>query len=331
VNVGTGLLFVVDEYGPRLKTLLDPRGYQREMRALLLQLATIGTGDYVAATSMARGGQDKLIQVPSISLLGSSTPQTLHDVLARSAMDDGFLGRHLFFSALDRLPEWRELTGDDPVPPEIDGAVSAVRTSHEKWYRDLPRNGVAADGVPLLIYKALAVPDKGGAVLDDFRDECDHRRRDPKESETVPKQILGRATEHAQRVALCLAVLSQPQEAIPVVTDEIARIAIDVVRASQLVITKSIDLYGADSDHERDRKRVLLAIRDLGGDQGEWVTQRAILRVARYLKRQEVSEILARLADEESVQLRKVPSGDRGGGKERIEVRLVLDRGRVLM
>lgn len=325
VNIGVGLLFPLDEYGARLKSLLDTRsGHQRDMRALLLQLATTGTGNYVAAQSMTRGGADKLIQVPAITIYGSTTPQTLHDALGQMALEDGFLGRHLFFSGLSVLPfrqREQSLSDDDheAIPEKIEAAIQAIRVRHEEWHKSLPRVGNTDDGLPLLTYKSVTARDGGGwAVLSDFSEDVDARRRHHEDNDSVPVQMLARASEHAQRISLCLALLSRPTDADAVVTDAIARTAIAIVHASIKSISRSIMLHSAGSDYERNVKRVIAAIGECRGPDG-WVSRRNLLRKVRTLKVQELDEIVTRLAIDGTVECRKQ---EKSAGIERISVRL---------
>ncbi len=71
---GTGLLLVLDEYGVRLKSFLDGKsGFQRDTRALLLAMSTIGTGTYVFATPTVGGGDDVTMTAPGLSIYASTT------------------------------------------------------------------------------------------------------------------------------------------------------------------------------------------------------------------------------------------------------------------
>lgn len=324
---GTGLLYVLDEYGPRLSALMAPNNaHQRDLRAMLLQLATVGTGNYVASTSLAQGGQDRLIQVPALCLYGSTTPRTLHDALGSMAIDDGFLGRHIFFTGLSRLPAHQDTPEHDAVPQEIEAAILAIREHHERWHKGLPRVGSTDDGRPLHTYQAVPAIDGGGdAVLRDYLDETDARRRDHGADDPVHPALLGRAVEHARRVALVLALLSQPDQTAPTVTDACARVAIDLVRASLDGIAMSLRTWAAESVHERGLKMVLAACEHARPGPDGWVRRREISRQCRALKAQEIDEALARLAAEGEIEVRRLRAGkgsESGGGQETILVRL---------
>lgn len=303
---GCGLLFVLDEYGPKLKTLMDPRGYQKEMRALLLDLATRGTGDYVAATSMARGGQDKLLRVPCITLYGSSTPRALHDAIGSMSVDDGFLGRHLFFESQSLLP-MRQVPDDDSPPEEVIAAVQAIRSAHETWNKGLPNIGSSADGRPLLLYKPAPVTLTQAAmrVLEDYADACDARRRSRAVGESVPLPLIARAAEHAARVALILAVLAQPGQDALEINEGIARVAMQIVEQSLRTLADSLDRHAAESPHEKARKQVLHAVRDMQTAKDAWVSMREVLKRVPGIKTSEVQDVIKRLHDEGTLEFAK--------------------------
>ena len=315
-GLGVGLLLVLDEYGPRLKALFDARsGHQRDMRALLLTLATIGTGSYVAATSATKGGKDRILTAPALSIFGSSTPAALHDAIGQMAVDDGFMGRHLWCEGLATLPKrHRAAPGTHMVPSSVAEAVKACRESHEAWHRGHPEHGDSAAGAVLRMYQPDEVEDAGGAnVLADYAEACDERRRTPQEGD-VPPALLGRCAEQATRVALCLAILRCEWPAWPVVTAEVAQVAIDIVEASAWTIARSLrDNRTPSWDDVAGRiAYVENAIRALADADG-WVQRSALLRACRRLDAMGLDQILARLTDEERLQVQKIATGGRQG------------------
>ncbi len=313
-NYGTGLLLVLDEYGPRLKALFDARsGHQRDMRALLLTMATIGTGSYVAATSATRGGKDRVITAPALSIFGSSTPAALHDAIGQMAVDDGFMGRHLWCEGLNALPQrQRAATGSGAVPFAVKLAVMGCKASHEEWHKRYPEQGDASSGAPLRMYQADEVEDAGGAaMLAAYAEHCDERRRAPQEGD-VPAALLGRCAEQATRVALALAILRCEWPAWPVVTEEVVRVAIRIVEASSWTIARSLRDNRAPSwdDNAGRIAYVEAAIMRLAGE-GGWVTRSALLTSCRRLDAMGLDLILQRLQDEERLDVRKITTGGR--------------------
>jgi hypothetical protein len=313
-NYGTGLLLVLDEYGPRLKALFDSRsGHQRDMRALLLTMATIGTGSYVAATSATRGGKDRTITAPALSIFGSSTPAALHDAIGQMAVDDGFMGRHLWCEGLEALPQrQRAAPGSGTIPPALRDAVTACRAQHEAWHKRHPEQGDAATGALLRLYQADEVEDAGGAaLLADYAEHCDERRRAPQEGD-VPAALLGRCAEQATRVALSLAILRCEWPAWPVVTVDVVECAIRIVEASSWTIARSLRDHKAPTwDDVAGRiAYVENAIRKLADADG-WVQRSALLRACQRLDAMGLDQILDRLVQEERLQVQKVATGGR--------------------
>jgi hypothetical protein len=302
---GHALLMVLDEYGPRLKSLFDGRsGHQRDTRSLLLTMATTGTGTYVAATSMARGGQDRTLIAPSLSILGSSTPAALHDAVGQLAVDDGFLGRHLWFEALSMLPKRQrpDPTARD-VPIAVAAAIDGWRQEHDEWVKANP-HGDTAKGDAIRVYVPDEVQDSGGiAILADYGEDCDDRRRVPVAGD-VPPALLGRCAEHAGRVALVLAVLrAQPGE-WPVVDEAVVLCAIGIVEASAGIVARSL------RDHQAPRwddaagqvaavEAAIMACADGDG----WASKSEVLRACRKLRAADVDAACERLRTEERLEV----------------------------
>lgn len=292
---GTGYLYVLDEYGAKLKGLLDNKStFQRELRALLLEMATVGTGTYAGATSLTRGGQDILITAPGLSVLGPSTPAALHDAVGKMALEDGFLGRHVFVEQLAILPMFQDLSDRDPIPPEVRQGIASIRDQHQAWHKSLPPLGSSDDGRPLLLYQPEEIQDEGGAeVLRAFRLQCDERRRFPQDGD-VPPEILGRAAEHATRICIGLAVLRGAQPAIPFVDAAVARCAVGLVESSMQTASRTLRENAAESDWERKIQRFKKAVRDAMRQDGwaEWTTA---TRKCQALRANETNEITAQL------------------------------------
>jgi hypothetical protein len=313
---GTGLLLVLDEYGPRLKALFDARsGHQRDMRALLLTMATIGTGSYVAATSATRGGKDRTITAPALSIFGSSTPAALHDAIGQMSVDDGFMGRHLWCEGLTELPRrQRAAPGSGAIPPDVREAVTACRAAHEDWHKRHPEQGDAATGALLRMYAADEVEDAGGAaLLAGYAEHCDERRRSPQTGD-VPAALLGRCAEQATRVALSLAILRCQWPAWPVVTEDVVECAIRIVEASSWTIARSLRDHKAPQwDDVAGRiSYVEAAIMRLANADG-WVTRSALLRSCQRLDAMGLDGVLDRLLQEDRLAVQKVATGGRSG------------------
>ena len=310
---GHGLLLVLDEYGPRLKALFDSRsGHQRETRGLLLDLTTKGTGTYRAATSVARGGADRVLVAPSLSIMGSSTPSALHDAVGQLAIDDGFMGRHFWVEALSVLPKrQRPAPTARDVPAAVASAIDGWRVEHEEWVRANPHGDTKA-GDAIRVYVPDEVQDAGGAViLADYADHLDDRRRTPLAGD-VPPALLGRCAEQATRLALVLAVLRQQPGSWPVVGEDVAWTAIALVEASSAIVARSLRDHSAPRwDDEAGQVAAVEAAIMAHADADGWATRTDVLRACRKLSADAVDRACRRLLEEERLETAKRASKGR--------------------
>lgn len=321
--LGVGLTLILDEYGPRLKTLFDSRnGHQKEMRALILTLSTIGTGSYVAATSATKGGQDRVIRAPGLTIFGSSTPAALHDAIGKLAVDDGFLGRHLWCEGLSLLPRrQRAAPGSGVIPRAIVDAVQACRASHEEWHRGRPELGDASKGDPLTMYVSEEAEDAGAAdLVAEYAEHCDDRRRHHTPGD-VPPALLGRCAEQATRTALALAILCCEWPAWPRVTRAMAEAAIRLTEASGWTISRSLRDHSAPAwDDAAGRiEHVESAIQRLADADG-WCDRSELLRACRSLDAMALDAVLSRLIDEGGLEVVRDVTGKRGRPATRLRL-----------
>lgn len=303
---------LADEYGARLRALLDARsGHQRDTRALLLAVATIGTGSYRESRSLARGGGVRVIHAPALTIYGSSTPSALHDALGQMALEDGLIGRHLWLSSDDELPVRQWHTSRAGVPGRVLEQVARVRAAHEAWVQSMPPAGVdAATGQPLMIYEPQAVTLSPGAeaLLRRWSDGADDERRKNRGSARSP--LLGRGVEHIMRTALALSVLGGDPSASRI-EEHFVEAAIHVVESSIYTISTSIVRHRAETDYERDVQRVRRAMAAAKRDADGWITQSDITRHCQGVSTPRRREILASL-----IEGGEIKGGQVGDGKK---------------
>lgn len=294
---GHGLLFVVDEYGPVLRILLNDRNLsQAGLRPMLLKMSQINAGTLKLSTSMARGGEDKVFHAPSLVVWGSTTPESLHEALSPMALADGFGGRHLWFTAASRLPRWNRAQHRGPVSSALLGIVTAARASWSQWFQALPKD---ASGATLYRADEVRCTAEAQAVFDAHREKCDAERRKAS-TDTGREALLGRQVEHAKRVALSLACIgcigADGAEGTPEVTETYASFACSLVQYSTDVVCASIALNGAGSDRwEQQLGRVRRAWARLVA-RGQTPSRSAMLR-ATQLRAAELDEAEQWLVD----------------------------------
>jgi hypothetical protein len=308
VDAGVGSCLVLDEYGMQLAAMIGPRApaHRVDLKQSLTELSTKGTDKWSPAISMVKGGGKLELWAPSLTLLGSTTPESLHGVLTSTDVADGFVGRHVWFRAQEVLPMWQppETRGDDSLPIDVRAAVGALRARHEEWHMGLT---VSVDnGLDTLrLYDPQHVQETAEAarMLLEYKLACDEDRRQHRRLD-VPRATLGRSPEFASRIALILATLSQPEQAIPTVTELEVRVAIALADESAQTFADSLATNRRASwdDPAAQVEMVVSAVRMAGGE----AVRSQVLRACQRLTAQQVNEACERLVLEERAVIDKV-------------------------
>jgi len=292
-----GLLYVVDEYGPQLKLMMNEKNIaQGALRPTLLRLSTCNTGTVTFATPRSGGGADRVMQAPSVCLYTSTTPEALHDAIGPMAARDGFLGRHLWFGAASRLPHYNKSQIRNPPSPALRAMIAERRRRWAAWKDALPPSSEKGPaGETLTFYR----PDHIDATRDArdhieaFRDEKDEARR--KEKNDNIEGLLGRQTEHAKRIALALADATCEGPAHPQVTLAHVTLACEIAEYSADVIAASMAMHVSGDRWEQQVGRVRRAMARLATSDTV-VSKREIMRAAN-MKRVDVDDVLIFLRD----------------------------------
>lgn len=301
VDGGVGSCLVLDEYGMQLAAMIGPRAatHRQDLKQSLTELSTKGTDKWCPALSLARGGKKLELVAPCITLLGSTTPESLHSVLTSTDVADGFVGRHLWFRSQTELPMWQppETRGSDDIPSNVRGALSAIRDRHNTWHMGLSTSQ-SPDGLDALrayVPQIVGETEEAARLLLEHKLKCDEERRRGERME-IPRATLGRMPEFAARVALILATLSQPENEIPTVTELEVRVAIAIVEESAATFAESLasNRRAAWDDPASQLELVISAIRSNGGV----ATRNEILRRCRRLTSKQIDEATTRLEEE---------------------------------
>jgi hypothetical protein len=258
-------------------------------------------------------------------MLGSTTPESLHGILGGLEVADGFVGRHLWFSAQHILPPWQppEARGTDETPIEVRQGIERLRAWHEEWHANLPQDGISAtSGKPMMRYAPVEVEGEQAAaeLLTGYKLRCDALKRSGEGH--VPRAVLGRSPEYATRIAIGLAALASPELEVPVVTREIAEVAIAIADASAECFSISLARNAAPDYHDPQAQAeyVVSRMRDIAGS-GELVTRASLLRASRRLSSRQLDEVIDRLVDEGRVALQRETGGK---GRPSMTIRLML-------
>jgi hypothetical protein len=313
VGAGVATCLVLDEYGMQLGNMMGPRAatHRQDIKQSLTELSTKGTDKWSPAVSLVKGGGKLDLIAPVVTVLGSTTPESLHSVLTSVDVADGFVGRHVWMRAQSVLPEWQppETRPDNDLPMDVRSAVLAIKARHEDWHLALP---VTVDtGVDQLrLYDPITMPedDEARDALTKCKQDADKARREGTRQE-IPPAVLARLPEFAGRLSMILAAMAQPEADVPVVTGECASVAIRLAEESAAVFSGSLAANRRANwdDHAAQCELVLGAIRASGGPLG----RSELLRACRALPARLVGDIVVRLADEGTIVVHKEASGGR--------------------
>ena len=312
---GTGTALVLDEYGMQLANMMGPRApsHRQDIKQALTELATKGTDKWSPGLSLVKGGGKLELWAPSVTVLGSTTPESLHSVLTSTDVADGFVGRHVWCRAQDVLPMWQppETRGDDGIPIDVRSAVLTLKARHDDWHMALPVQESGLDEIRLYAPQHMDETPEAREALLSHKLGCDEDRRTGKRME-IPRAVIGRAPEFASRMAMVLAVLAQPEQDCPTVALEHVRAAIALADESAKVFAESLAANQRPdwNDPEAQARYVLSALRGSNGSMG----RADLLRACRRLTARTIGEVLARLAEEGEVVVFKEAST---GGREK--------------
>jgi hypothetical protein len=294
-NAQTGQIFNVDEYGPILKVILNDRNVALgSLRGVLLKVVQANTDTLTFAKSKMEGGGGRALTAPTIVIYGSTTPEALHEALSSMSTRDGFMGRHLWMTALSTLPRFNRAQHRGPVAPELVAAIEAKRDEHTAWVSRAPKD-----------QSSLYLPDEVDAdaaadgILLDFREACDDRRR--KEQDESLEGSTGRSAEHAKRIALALAVATETRGGLPKVDATIARLACEIAEHSATVIERHLAQNAGGADPwERKVAKVRRAVARLN-ERGEKLSRSSIMRSAN-LGADDVHDVLVFFEESEQAE-----------------------------
>jgi len=300
---GHGTCWVLDEYGMQLQSMIGHRAAQhrQDLKHYLTELSTKGADKWTPAISLTKGGGKLDLWAPSVTLMASTTPDSLHAVLTSTEVADGFVGRHLWMRAQDVLPEWQptETRGDDGLPLEVRVGVETIKERSRDWHMGLP---VHTEGMsdPIRLYQPIAVNDtpEAARLLVAHKLACDQKRRDGADME-IPRATLAREAEFAGRLALALATLAQPEADSPTIDESTMAVAIRVAQESSATFGASLAAGRKPSwnDHEAQVDYVVGILRDAGGS----LRRTDLLRSARRLNARSLEDVVARLIEEEQI------------------------------
>lgn len=257
-----GLIYIVDEYGPTLKQMFNERNpMQAALRGILLKLATNNTGRISFAASRKEGGQDKILDAPAFAGYFSTAPESLMDALSTMSARDGYVGRHIWFSAEKILPIFNFDKRIEKPSEKLVQLISNQKQNWKDWQTTLPPCDKQADGIQRNFYSFETIEATSDAkkMLIEYRLKVDDRRRDSQTDE-VTEGVIGRSVEHAMKIALGVANSRCKTNIKPIVDVDCVRFGINVIEYSNSIITSMMKMNSNDGQFQKDLSKVRRAI-----------------------------------------------------------------------
>lgn len=244
-KTSTSFLSLVGEYGMFLKQLSAPNApsHMSGLKRMMLVLYNAsGDGDILRPTIYS--DQDKnttSVNAPAFSLLGESTPEKFFEALTEDMITDGF------------LPRFTMMEYGGNRPPMNENAVN-VRPSFDlvEKFSALCSNALMLNSQNKVIH--IQQDEQSKSTLRRFGVYCDELMNNS--SHEVKTELWNRAHLKALKLAGCVAVGCNPYD--PIVTDEMAQWAIDVVLKDVNLMLKRFDLGDIGTNNEETKQLVKL-------------------------------------------------------------------------
>jgi len=248
VEAKPAILFQFDEFGRFLRTMGDPRKSPNIYSAVttLMRLYSNANRTY-RGKGYADAKRNKIIVQPCACIYGTSTPRSMYESLTKEGIEDGFVGRLIFFETMTRPPRVRH--------PEADPPEQLVETA--KWWDHFVPHGGNTESVypkPRLI-KAT---DEANAIFDALAELSDAEM----DRDETYAPIWGRAEEKACRLALIYACSRCKEE--PLIDADAADWACRLAGYTTRRTVFTADQWIAEGLFDARQKKVLRVVRKAG-------------------------------------------------------------------
>lgn len=246
VEARPAILFQFDEFGRFLRTMGDPRKSPNIYSAVttLMRLYSNANRTY-RGKGYADAKRNKTIIQPCACIYGTSTPRAMYESLTKEGVEDGFVGRLIFFETMTRPPRLRR--------PEADPPEHLVETARW-WNSHTPRGGNIETVYPK--QRLVEATDEANAVFDALAELSDtEMQRD----ETYAP-VWGRAEEKACRLALVYACSADKDD--PVIDADAAQWACRLAEYTTRRTVFTADQWIAEGLFDARQKKVLRVIRN---------------------------------------------------------------------
>jgi hypothetical protein len=304
-------IFLMDEVGQHIKTMLDPLALHYHRREIMTQLTTFWSSGAGVVTGPEYANQKERPRIdicqPNLCLYGSTVPSTLWDGLQSGNMNDGSLARFLIFATPENYPDRQNPEPFQERLADIATDLKAVAKGAEGWeYGNLDFTAVAA---------ATPYPVPLTDAAKEYDADLDRRQLAllRRHENTAYEAILARHREQVLRVALVAAVADCPGQ--PVLDARHLQWAEGVVTLSTGAVMEQAKRFLAASEHERQLKRLLEIIRKYNcRSPKRWIPGVALANIAREFPRKLRAELIDDLEEMGEIEVRR--EGGPGTGRK---------------
>lgn len=263
LNEAPAQIQIIDEVGKVLRRFVSRHASSQEL-GLLDDYCTIwgkNTGAWSPEGVTVRS--DVIIQRPSLSFFGATTPTAFYEQLRAKQVAGGFLNRFLVMQRFTRVEANEAIVPDDEVPQHIVDAVRALNTFQDGSSFPIPSVS-AADmhdmPPPLFIVPAS----RGGqAALDEYRARAWEMILRADDDPIL--EVYARSAEMVKRMALILACGRHWQDMRRCeIRAEDVNFAAGLVDWSMATFVDGLRANMAENDHQANMKEVVSIIRRAG-------------------------------------------------------------------
>lgn len=258
-------VFVVDEIGEVLKSILDPKAasFSARIGTVLMDLYTKGGKRYLGkeyANQSAENGTPRIdIFSPCPSIFGATTATTLYGAMTSDVVSSGLLPRMLVFRAPDAIPMPNLNYAKTPLPGGVHDWIAEIHARVEQHTASVSKNanlnGVSTNG-----YTPLDVPYSGEATALFFEAQVEVANRRNATTDALDSNMMSRLVENAGRVALVLALAENPWATE--VSAACFKQALNIVQKSTAVFIADIRANLFDSVHAKVEAAVVKKVNE---------------------------------------------------------------------
>ena len=286
-------LLALDEVGHYLANIKNAgqnNGHLRTVMPMLTKAWSAAGGQLQGKTraenNNARWTPGKTILDPCVSVYGTTVPNVLFESLNSTDLGDGSISRFLCFISESRPV--RVMKPEMTMPQELKSRIiDALTKLGLKPHCLATKTDDKFDDVPTP--RQIPETKEAGDVFNKF-EELKTRKLIEADNGDTPCGLYGKIVENARRVALTVAAFRNPDN--PVVEELDAKFAVNLLTALTEEFVQRVRAEVASTKSERDKKTVLLVIRQAGQNGIDGATLTRKTQSLRPLERREALEDL---------------------------------------